>query len=278
MCELFAMSSRFPATVRYSLEEFSRHGGLAGPHKDGWGIAYYDDGDVRLIKEAGPASDSACVRFVQDHPFSSPLVLSHIRRATQGGQASRNCQPFVRELGGAMHTFAHNGDLERRGLHTRLPLGAHRPVGETDSEYAFCALLERLRELWLAAEGVPPFADRLAIVSGFASAIRGLGPANFIYIDGDALFAHGHKRMHEGAGIRWPGLHVLSRRCARSDARLDTGGLSIVSGADDQQVVLLASVPLTSEPGWRALGEGELLAARGGAIVAQRPAVIAEPV
>ena len=277
MCELFAMSSRFPATVRYSLEEFSRHGGLAGPHKDGWGIAHYADGDVRLLKEAGPASGSACIRFFQDHPFSSTLVLSHIRRATQGGPALRNCQPFVRELGGAMHTFAHNGDLDSGGLRARLPLGTHRPVGETDSEYAFCALLERLREPWLGARGVPPLAERLAAVSAFAAEIRALGPANFIYSDGDALFAHGHRRMHDGAGIRWPGLHMLSRRCARADARLDTGGLSILAGATDQQVVLVASVALTNEPGWRPLGDGELIAARGGSLVTRRLPARVEP-
>jgi len=46
MCELFAMSSRHPANVRFSLEEFSRHGGLAGPHKDGWGIE--QDFDFRV--------------------------------------------------------------------------------------------------------------------------------------------------------------------------------------------------------------------------------------
>ena len=44
MCELFAMSSRVPATVTFSLEEFARHGGLTAPHKDGWGIVYYDVG------------------------------------------------------------------------------------------------------------------------------------------------------------------------------------------------------------------------------------------
>ena len=48
MCELFALSSLHPATVRLSFEEFSRHGGLAGPHKDGWGIVFYDGRDVRL--------------------------------------------------------------------------------------------------------------------------------------------------------------------------------------------------------------------------------------
>jgi glutamine amidotransferase len=51
MCELFAMSARLPSTVKLSLEEFSSHGGLTGTHKDGWGIAWYEDGDVRLLKE-----------------------------------------------------------------------------------------------------------------------------------------------------------------------------------------------------------------------------------
>jgi glutamine amidotransferase len=39
MCELSAMSALQPAEVSFSLEEFSQHGGLSGPHKDGWGIA-----------------------------------------------------------------------------------------------------------------------------------------------------------------------------------------------------------------------------------------------
>ena len=47
MCELFSMSSRVASTVSLSMEEFSSHGGLNGPHKDGWGIAWYDDGSIR---------------------------------------------------------------------------------------------------------------------------------------------------------------------------------------------------------------------------------------
>jgi glutamine amidotransferase len=264
------MSSRFPATVRVSLEEFSRHGGLAGPHKDGWGVAYYVDGDVRLIKEAEPASDSACVRFLQDHPFSSTLVLSHIRKATQGRNALRNCQPFGRELGGAMHVFAHNGDLDRGRLHEHVRTGCHRPVGESDSEYAFCGLLERLRALWLGATGLPRLEDRFRIVSAFAQELRAMGPANFLYADGDALFAHGHKRTNGGEGIRPPGLHVMCR-CFRATSETPlAAGISIESAAAEEQVVLLASVPLTRDPAWRPLGEGEMLAVRHGAIVERR--------
>lgn len=269
MCELFAMSSRFEADVCFSLEEFSRRGGLAGPHKDGWGIAYYADRDVRLVKEAEPASNSACARFMQEHPFSSALVIGHIRRATQGAVALRNCQPFVRELGGAMHVFAHNGDLASGALRASFRLGVHRPVGETDSEYAFCALLERLRAFSSNVGSTPPLEERLRIVSRFATELRAFGPANFLYADGDALFAHGHKRMHGTEGIRPPGLHALTRRCTGLVKPLIAEGLSITSAGvtDDrvvQRVALFASVPLTVEPGWCALGEGEVLVVRRG--------------
>lgn len=246
MCELFAMSSRFPTEVRSSLEAFARHGGLEGRHKDGWGLAYYADEDVRLVKEAEPASYSECVRFIHEHPFVSGVVISHIRHATQGALAMKNCQPFARELGGRMHVFAHNGDLDIARLRARMPLRQFHPVGDTDSEYVFCALLDRLH--------VPaPLHERLDVVVRFAAALRALGPANFLYTDGDALFLHGHRRRHgPGAPAKPPGLHVLCRQCAPG-----------------QEVVLAASVPLTSEPGWQPLSEGELLVAQRGSLVAR---------
>ncbi len=264
------MSARHPATLRYSLEEFSRHGGLAGPHKDGWGVAWYEDGDVRLVKENAPASDSACVRFLQEHPFSTQCAVSHIRKATQGGNALRNCQPFARELGGSMHVFAHNGDLDRARMHARLALGCERPVGESDSEHAFCALLARLRPAWERCGGPPPLDERLAVLRAFAAELRDLGPANFLYADGDALFAHGHRRTQPDGRIAPPGLHVLTRRCARAGGSFETAGLAIGGGPAEQGVVLFASVALTAEPGWRALVAGEIVAARGGAIAAPR--------
>jgi glutamine amidotransferase len=264
MCELFAMSARQPADVRFSLEEFSRHGGLAGPHKDGWGIAWYEGEDVRLVKEPCAASDSACLAFIQDHPFRSTLVVSHIRKATQGALALANTQPFARELGGRMHVFAHNGDLDGARLRRAHALGAYRPVGDTDSEYAFCAMLARLAPLW--REGATPTLEaRLAIVADFAAGLRALGPANFLYADGDALFVHGHKRTHPG-GIRPPGLHVLCRTCAGESGAFVAEGLSIAS-AGAQEVALAASVPLTAGEPWRALGDGEIVTLRGGRIV-----------
>jgi len=152
MCELFAFSGEHPALLQYSLHAFSSHG--AGMRNaDGWGIAHYIDGDVRLLKEASAARDSACLNFIEAHPLRRELVMRHIRHATQGGTTVRNCQPFVRELGGVMHVFAHNGNLDRTGLGHLATLECSQPVGETDSEQAFCVLLERVRPLWRGAAG-----------------------------------------------------------------------------------------------------------------------------
>src|SRR6195952_5903664 len=68
-------------------------------------------------------------------------VIAHIRKATQGGVALENTHPFVRELWGRYWVFAHNGDL--KGFAPKLH-AAFRPVGDTDSEQAFCWILQEL--------------------------------------------------------------------------------------------------------------------------------------
>jgi glutamine amidotransferase len=93
------MSSLIPAGVELCLHEFACHGGLTASNKDGWGIASYaEDGAVRLIKEAEPASGSEWVEFIETHNMRSTIVLSHIRRATRGSRSLKNTQPFRREL------------------------------------------------------------------------------------------------------------------------------------------------------------------------------------
>ncbi|MGI9383832.1 MAG: class II glutamine amidotransferase [Methyloligellaceae bacterium] len=261
MCELFALSSRHPATVDFSLEELARRGGETGPHKDGWGIAYYEDDDVRLIREPSAASESDWLRFVEAHHLRSRTVVSHIRKATIGKRQLSNTQPFSRELGGRMHVFAHNGHLP--GIQQSFALGMHRPIGGTDSEHAFCALLARLEQLWLSLDEIPSFDQRLEAVAAFAADLRALGLANFIYADGATLFAHGHRRPHGTDGIRPPGLCMLRRRCSSEEPSLAATGVTVT--LEDQDVVLLASVPLTDEP-WAPLGEGEVVAVKDGEI------------
>lgn len=263
MCELFAMSSGRATNVNFSFSEFSRRGASTARNPDGWGVAYFDGRDVRLVREPEPTDDSACVRFLMDNAIDSSLVVSHVRRATQGHRSLPNTQPFARELGGRMHVFSHNGDLDGVG---DAPLhGCHRPVGDTDSEYAFCLLLGQLAEAWRKGGGTPPFDERFDIVCAFAERLRPLGPANFIYSDGDALFVHAHRRTQPGEkSPRPPGVHVLERACQEATCPDLGPGLGIDHPL--QRVVLFASIPLTDE-GWAPLEEGEVVAARAGRLI-----------
>ena len=93
MCELFAMSSLLPTTVDFSLELLARRGGAEGPHRDGWGVAFFSGRDALLLREPGAASESALVRHIERHGPPSELVISHIRLATFGEAALRNTQP-----------------------------------------------------------------------------------------------------------------------------------------------------------------------------------------
>ncbi|MBE9043992.1 class II glutamine amidotransferase [Pleurocapsales cyanobacterium LEGE 10410] len=257
MCELFAISSLLPTRVSFSMAEFSQHGGLTGCHKDGWGIAFYEENDVQIIRETIPAIDSDYIHCLQDHNFSSNLIISHIRLATQGKIQLKNTQPFCRELAGKMHVFAHNGNFKSIETSKTIKLGRYRPLGETDSEYAFCFLMNLMEDLW-NSEKLPDLEARLEVVSYFADIIRKLGPANFIYSDSEILFVHGHRRTQkDNRGILPPGLFTLCRTCSAKKERTKIKGLDLDFRSEKQEVLLAASVPLTKEK-WIPLAEGEI--------------------
>ncbi|MDO8777438.1 MAG: class II glutamine amidotransferase [Burkholderiaceae bacterium] len=265
MCELLAMSSRQPTRLTFSLEALAARSGAASGTRDGWGAAFYQGHDAALFREPAAASDSPLVRFLETQGPSTTLALSHIRRATLGTVTLANTQPFVRELAGRTHVFAHNGhlpgiDQSRNFAHARF-----HPVGETDSEHAFCALMARLCDLWRPSFAPPPIEERLAVVAAFAADLRQLGPANFLYADGEVLFAHGHRRIQSATGrIEPPGLFLLSRQCSHAHESVQAQGLSIAPGF--QEVTLIASVPLSNEA-WRPLDEGEIVAVSAGRLV-----------
>lgn len=276
MCELFAMSSSIPTEVSFSLDEFSKHGGLTDQHKDGWGIAYYDDNDARIIKEACPASESIYLNFVKNHSIRSHIIISHIRLATQGEISIRNTQPFSRELGGRQHVFAHNGDLPGLDKIPDFNLKRFKPIGNTDSEMAFCYLMEKMAKIW-NQETPPDLVQRHKVIDQFAAQIRKYGIGNFIYSDSDFVFIHSHKRKSPiDNKTVLPGLHVLFRSCQTGKknmgiSKLKMSGLMLQHSPQPEEalskkVVLAASVPLSNE-NWEALKNGEIKVFQNGQMI-----------
>lgn len=267
MCELLGMSSRAPTGLSLSMRLLASRGAPGGKLADGWGVACYDGFDVRLFREPEPAGESAWLDRVIDagRPHSR-IVIAHIRHVTQGSISLANTQPFSRELGGRVHVFSHNGTLT--GIEGTIGVSCRRfrPVGETDSEVAFCGLLERMAPLW--ADRTPSDRERLRIVEHYAAELRALGPANFLYSDGELLFAHGHRRTQADGNIAPPGLTVLTRRCLPARDSLPAAGVKLNVEPDSQTRTLFASVPLTDEE-WRPMREGEVVMVRDGEQAAQ---------
>lgn len=262
MCELFGISASQPVYLRYSLHTFAEHGGLIHPNKSGWGIAHHVGRDAIILKEPAPAAESPWVRFAAEHPVLSSCVISHVRYATAGAPTYSNTHPFARELGGRVHFFAHNGSL--KDIWDRLSLKTTRflPIGETDSEYAFCYLLENIAPLWESGNPPPSRDARMAVVADTAQKLRRLGPINFLYSDGLTLFAHGHRRAWDEGGGRFsaprpPGLSIALRR------ELSVKGLEVQRPTEEVDIVCVASVPLDDED-WSPLPEGTLVALEDG--------------
>ncbi len=256
MCQLLGMNCNVPTDICFSFEGFHRRGGLTDHHRDGWGIAFFEGRGCRVFMDSKATVESPVADFVRRYPIRSKNVIAHIRKATQGDIALENCHPFRRELWGRHWIFAHNGNLEGfqpEGLDVFLP------VGQTDSERAFCHLLERLRQ---AFPGGCPAPEAIhGFLRGVAAEIASYGLFNFLLSNGEFLFAHCSNN-----------LHYLVRQAPFGDAHLIdediTMDFSQVAGLGDK-VAVIASFPLTDNEVWTPMSPGELLMFREGGPVGQ---------
>ena len=138
MCELLGMNCNVPTDICFSFTGFQARGGATSVHRDGWGIAFFEGKGVRMFLDPQPSCESAVAEFVRQYPIRSLNVIAHIRKATQGPTGLENTHPFMRELWGRYWIFAHNGNLKD---YAPVLDGSFVPVGQTDSERAFCHLL-----------------------------------------------------------------------------------------------------------------------------------------
>ena len=251
MCQLLGMNCNVPTDIVFSFEGFHRRGGLTGVHADGWGIAFYEDNAWRLFLDPLPSASSAVARFVREYPIKSRNVIAHIRKATQGRTTLANTHPFRRELWGCEWIFAHNGNL------ADLPDLAGRrfqPIGNTDSEHAFCWLLDELTQCF---SGMPSVQALKEALTQLAAQLTQLGQCNFLLGFKDVLFAHCSTNL-------W----YLIRRAPFAVAHLADADLSVdfseVTSPDDR-VAVIATEPLTDNECWTRFAPGELLVFKEGA-------------
>src|SRR5512142_2770998 len=190
MCQLLGMNCNTPTDVTFSFTGFAQRGGRTDHHSDGWGIAFFEGLGLRHFVDHQPACDSPVAELIRRYPIKSRNVVAHIRKATQGDVALENCHPFVRELWGRYWVFAHNGNLEhyRPRLHASF-----LPVGDTDSERAFCWLMQELAKAHAAVPSVDELSRTLAELLPLPAAY---GSFNVLLSNGQALWAHASTSLY----------------------------------------------------------------------------------
>lgn len=246
MCQLFALSCNVPSAVTFSFTGLSARGGQTDEHVDGYGLAFHDDKRCRLFIDEGRASDAALADFLRHHPIRARTVLAHIRKATQGAVQLSNCHPFLREWQGRHWSFCHNGDL--KDFHPRIA-GSHLPLGDTDSERAFCWLLQELRRRFRSRRA-PGWAQLAPVIAELAGRIARHGAFNFLLSDGEAVYAHASTKLFWLPRVHpFPTAHLVDH-----DMTLDLG---VANGPDDR-MVLVATEPLTRNENWLPFVPGEL--------------------
>src|SRR5690349_19670594 len=112
MCQLLGMNCNVPTDICFSFEGFTARGGETDVHKDGWGIAFFEERGCRVFLDSKSTIESPVAEMVRRYPIRSKNVIAHIRKATQGIVALENTHPFMRELWGRYFIFAHNGNLK----------------------------------------------------------------------------------------------------------------------------------------------------------------------
>lgn len=254
MCQLLGMNCNTPTDVTFSFAGFAQRGGRTDHHADGWGIAFFEGRGARLFVDPGAAADSPVAELIRRYPIKSHHVISHIRKATVGEVRLDNCHPFVRELWGRYWVFAHNGDLKdyAPSLH-----GHFRPVGSTDSEQAFCWLMQELAK---AHASVPAVDELTRTLRELMPHIARHGTFNCLLSNGEALWAHASTR-----------LCYIVRQHPFATARLADEDLSINFAehtTPHDRVAVVATTPLTCNEHWTAFAPGELKVFQDGAPLA----------
>lgn len=250
MCRLLGIVASESTEFRLCLREAPRSlAALSREHRDGWGLAVWDDTSSWRI-DKGIACAHEDQRFHELAGGRGELLIAHIRQRTVGCSSLENTHPFH----SGRWIFAHNGtikdvDFLRANVSSARKHGIR---GQTDSELFFAYLLTRLDAAGLAGTEPGPATD--AIIRQAVRDVRArpeFGACNFLLSDASCTYAHRFGRS----------LFLLERGPAdavRVNRESSEGVVVQTPWSQRRHAILVASERLTDEP-WEELLDGTLL-------------------
>lgn len=268
MCQLLGLNANNPTDIVFSFTGFRQRGGNTDDHKDGFGIAFFEtntnaDGtdhiSLRTFYDDKPSYLSPLADFISDHPVKAINTICHIRKASDGGTGLANNHPFIREIWGEQWAFAHNGQMVKN-FTDKLPRveNFYQPIGTTDSEQAFCYLMNRVRE---AYPHKPNERELYKFLRKVSEELGHLGIYNAVLSNGEWLLVYANTLMF-----------YIQRQNPFGKATLIDKDLSIdfnqMNTAEDK-VIVTATTPLTGDEHWQQMAVGECLVFKNAEIAYQ---------
>ena len=235
---------------------------------DGFGLAWYAATipEPALFRSVTPAWSNQNLKELA-RVVESDCLLAHIRAATQGSVSEQNCHPFRR----GNLAFMHNGDIGgfdhlRRALLAGLSDRAFDAIeGRTDSEHFFALIDDALDG---GEDEVTPHA-LLEALQDAIDRVQELGekhaPHEFLYLnavltDGDAAVVC---RYTDDAPERGESLYI------NQGVRFvcEDGICRMLEPGEDGGTLLVASEPLSSDPGWEKVPPNTALVIQDGQVL-----------
>ncbi len=185
MCRLLGAVYRKEGIPRFvfdgspSMETLSRerwvYGGREmGPQADGWGMAWLEDGAIRLFRTTTPLHESVCARELVPQLRTRAYIV-HLRKVSREFDFTRNLvntQPFAN----CVLAFAHNGTV--RGLVRR-----GRREGKSDSRILFEFVSGREDVVAALADMVKKFGESSTSLNSLVLTPDSLYALNYFNVD-----------------------------------------------------------------------------------------------
>jgi glutamine amidotransferase len=124
------------------------------------------------------------------------------------------------------------------------------PIGTTDSEKAFCWLMQQLSERFADRTSPPAWSELAPVLAEIAAGITRYGNFNFLLSNGHALYTHCSSM-----------LYALERAHPFPTATLIDCDVSVDLGAlndEGDRMVIIATEPLTTEVSWLKFATGDM--------------------
>jgi transglutaminase-like putative cysteine protease/predicted glutamine amidotransferase len=254
MSDFFAMSFDSLSSPSVSLKAFED---ASTPGTAGWGLGWYpnDDNAAMIIKDPGSRKAQIFAKTLSDwNVFRSTVFLCKVRGAAKR-YTQQDTQPFSRNFAGREWLFLHNGDLDKAKLKLAYRESSPflEPLGKTDSELAFCYLLNQIH--WNGAK-------RLADIEweGYVKWFRVLdtfGTASIVLSDGQVMIVYHGKQATTDL--------FFSRRIPpHQNTKLTSEHITvdISDSLDTHKTAIFLTSCDFHEEGWQKVDLGEMLVIR----------------